>query len=136
MTKNFFEAITLGWNGREYTIPANKVFGAIECIEDAVTMVELARAAEKQTMPVARLCRAYANVLTYAGAPGVSPDAVYSAMMSGGDSSEAMTTAITTLLGMMTPPAHLVDPKAPKKSQPGAGRRSKRSIKPQSAIAG
>jgi hypothetical protein len=101
---NHFEDVKISWAGIDYTIPAHKMMGAIARIEDHVTMPELQRFGERQTVPMTRLASAFASVLRYAGATKVTDEDVYAAMFStDGNAQEAMAEAITVLLGMMVP---------------------------------
>lgn len=100
-----FESVKLTWHDRVFDIPPNKLLGAIARIEDFLTLAEITRFALAGSAPLAKIAQAYAAVLTYAGAHGVTADDVYYGMFSGdpGDMANAQN-AIATLLGMMVPP--------------------------------
>lgn len=99
----FFEPIELEWNGEQYTIPSNRVLGAIAIIENHVTFTELADAAVKNRMPMVRLSQAWGAVLRYAGAK-IEDDEVYSLMFSG-DIKNQIVTSVNALMVMMLPPS-------------------------------
>lgn len=105
-----FDPITLKLKGREYVIPAHKVMGAICCIEDVVTLEEMRRYGLKETAPLGKLAAAYSAVLRYAGAKpeDCEPDAIYAAMIRGGEA-DAVTAAVLALLGMMIPPDRIAE---------------------------
>lgn len=105
MNQGAFDDVTLHWLGVAYTIPANKMMGAIARIEDHVTMPELQRFGDRGTVPMVRLSSAFASVLTYVGARDVTAETVYSAMFgqTGGDAQMEVAQAIQVLLGMMVP---------------------------------
>ena len=97
-----FEDIHLGWAGKKYTIPADRVMGAIKRIEDHVTLAELQRDAGRGTLRLGKLSAAFADVLRYAGAAGVTERAVYAGMF-GEEAQVNVVSAVTALLGMMIP---------------------------------
>lgn len=96
-----FDDVTLTWGGVDYTIPSNKMMGAIARIEDHVTMPELQQFGQRGTIPLSRLAAAFAAVLRYAGCK-VSDEDVYEAMFDG-DQAQSMVQSTTTLMGMMVP---------------------------------
>lgn len=64
-----FQSVTLEWEGKRYTIPADKMFGAIGAIEEHYTLAELSRdSSQRDTVRLKKLCSAYAALLTYAAA--------------------------------------------------------------------
>lgn len=100
-----FADITLTWRERTYRIPARKVMGAINRIEDVITLKELTETgAERATVNLSRVACAFASVLRYAGAV-VTEEEVYLAMLSEDGAAEAMQAGVSTLLEMMIPPA-------------------------------
>ena len=100
---SIFSEVAFHWNGEEYAVPADKVMGLIEVVEDVITLEELSN----QTKGVKRavISKAFAVALRYAGANASQQD-VYTAFF---DASRAIDiqTAITALLMMMIPPEHL-----------------------------
>lgn len=97
-----FDDIHLGWQGKTLTIPAHRVMGAIKRIEDHVTLAELQADAGRGTLRLGKLSAAYADVLRYAGANGVTEEDVYAGMF-GVDAQKNVVGAIAGLLGMMIP---------------------------------
>lgn len=94
-----FEDVAITWRGREYRIAAHRVFGAIQRIEDVVTMEELRRYAMRETVPLAKLADAYAAVLRYAGARNVDGQEVYSEMF--GDDEKLQEQIIQSVMGIV-----------------------------------
>lgn len=97
-----FDDIHLGWQGKTLTIPAHRVMGAIKRIEDHVTLAELQADAGRGTLRLGKLAAAYADVLRYAGAAGVTEEDVYAGMF-GVEAQKNVVGAIASLLGMMIP---------------------------------
>jgi len=99
-----FDDIKIGWAGKEYTIPARKALGAIAQIEEVVTFAELLRYAQAGQMPLAKISKAYATVLRYAGAD-VSEEDVYLGMFADDSSQQMAFIAMQGLMEMMIPPS-------------------------------
>lgn len=102
-----FDDVKLKWNGKDYTIKANRVMGAIMRIESVVTLYELQQDAARGTMKLATVASAFGAVLRYAGAD-VDDAEVYDGLF--GDAqvaTETIQTALGALLTMMVPPARL-----------------------------
>jgi len=97
-----FDDIHLGWDGKQFTIPAHRVMGAIKRVEDHVTLAELQGDAGRGTLRLAKLSAAYAEVLRYAGVADVTEDAVYAGMF-GDQAQQNVVGAVASLLGMMIP---------------------------------
>lgn len=111
--KSVFEPIHMEWNGEKFTIPANRVLGAIARIEEHVTLNELRTdAGGRGTVRMVVLSRAYASVLRYAGA-AVADEEVYESIFekTGG---ARMLEAIQGLMMLMIPPSKLRSPEAGK----------------------
>jgi hypothetical protein len=116
MQKSQFDSITLtfdhgdGAGPKSYTIPPDKVFGAIEVIEEVITLKELSSSvARNGNPPLARISRAYASVLRYAGAR-VEDQQVYIGMFSGGeDDIKGVVAAVNGLLALMIPPSAVTE---------------------------
>jgi hypothetical protein len=139
-----FDAVTLSWEGRDHTIPANRVLGAIARIEDVVTLEELSRYGERGTMPLAKLAMAYGAVLRYAGA-NVKDDEVFTGMFSDGQKQSDLVTALMSLLTMMLPPGSIEEnggnpgeatPNPPQGARLAAAASSRRPTKRRSEPAG
>lgn len=112
MTKSQFEPITLNFTRKgsdapeTYSIPSDRVFGAICAVEEIVTLKELSEGvANRGNVSTSRLARAYAAALRYAGAKDLSDEDVYHAMFTTVTASSAMVAAINGLLSLMIPPA-------------------------------
>jgi hypothetical protein len=100
-----FDDISLDWDGKTYTIPANKVLGAIARIEDVMTLGELLAYVERETAPFGKIAAAYGAVLRYAGCK-VSNEDVYTGIFAAATPAAVQTVVIsslTTLLAMMMP---------------------------------
>ena len=99
---SIFEDVTITWSGKEYVVPANKVMGLVEVIEDIVTLEELYAAGVKRI----KLSRAFTAALRYAGAKDVTDEQVYSTLF-GAEAATATAQAIGGILHMMIPPEHI-----------------------------
>ena len=133
-----FEDIKLGWQDKDYVIPANRVLGAVARIEQHITLHEILAYSERSTAPMAVLAQAYASVLRYAGAQ-ITDEDVYQGMFTDGDTTDIVNQLLNGLLGMMLPPAH--QQKTAKVNKPGNSRKaaknsSRSSTKRRSATAG
>lgn len=127
-----FQPIKLEWKGEPFTVPADRVMGAIAVIEDVVTLKEIYEAGAKGKVKLSRIASAYGALLRYAGAK-VEDDEVYEGMFAV-DSGKAAAAAVTSLLSMMVPPNAGGKPNgAAGKSQPAAVPSSKKPSKQRSA---
>lgn len=120
---SIFKEVKLQWNGRDYVIPPDNVLMAIAKVEDILTLGELSRAMVKNTIPTGKLAQAFGAILRHAGA-NVTDDEVYAGMFGSGDRARAASSAVSTLLVLMIPPAELqqkgdVAPKRPGKKRSG-----------------
>lgn len=111
---SIFQEVGLTWKGIEYTVPADKVMGLIEVIEDVLTLEELGGT---NGIRRAKVSKAFAVALRYAGANGVSQQEVYNNFFDPTKAVEIQT-IITSLLMMMIPPEHLQESTAKKKTTP------------------
>lgn len=57
------------WRGKGHTVPANRMFGAIEAVEAYITRTQIIEAITLGTTPYSKVSRAWAAALRYAGAP-------------------------------------------------------------------
>jgi hypothetical protein len=121
-----FQDVVLGWDGANYTIPAERVLGAIAEIEQVITLSEIAAYNERGTAPMAKLAQAFGAALRYAGAK-VANDEVYAGLLRGGDSQGVAVKSVTALLQMMLPPASFAQKEAPRGNGRGVGTRSSKS---------
>jgi hypothetical protein len=94
---NIFEQVELTWRGDPYVIPPKRVLAAIEQVERVITLGELANPTQ---LPLARLARAYATLLRFAGC-SVRDDEVYAALWTEDDRNAA--TLVTALIDVMVP---------------------------------
>lgn len=96
-----FDKIELKWKGETYTVESNRVLRLIARVEEVVTVDELVKYAQRQTAPLAKLSMAYGAALRYAGVT-VTDEEIFESIFSG-NSSAAVTQAVTGLLSMMIP---------------------------------
>lgn len=68
--------ITLVFNDQEYRVSDAQSWGLIEAVESVVSIFELLPAVQSGQPPMAKVCRAYAAALSYAGAGNVTPEQV------------------------------------------------------------
>jgi len=125
-----FDDITLEWHGKEFTIPANRVLKAIACVEDVLTLNELAMYSERKAIPFAKIASAYGAVLRYAGAR-VTDDEVYSGMLQSEDKGVTVTTALGGLMAMMMPKEHKPGNGQAPQAEVGKTKSSRKPSKPQ-----
>lgn len=127
-----FDDIHLGWMEKKYTIPAYRVMGAIKRIEDHITLGELQATASRGTIKLGRIAAAYAELLRYAGAEGVTEIEVYAGMFSKNAQANVVG-AVSALLSMMiptnvkigaAPPSGEGNRRAPRTAQSSSKRRS------------
>jgi hypothetical protein len=100
-----FQPVELSWDGEVFTIPANRVLGAIAVIEEQITFSELVASSSAGRPPMATIAKAFAGVLRYAGSR-VTDEEVYAGMFDQG-AQESIALSINTLLVMMVPPGAL-----------------------------
>lgn len=97
-----FQPVELVFKDQTYTIPANKVLGAIASVESIITLGELQVFAARRAAPVAKMAMAFGALLRYAGAAVTDQD-VAEHVFSGGDQGKVID-AIANLLLLMIPP--------------------------------
>jgi hypothetical protein len=112
-----FQPVIIGWNGEDFTIPANKVLGAIAVVEELVTFPELVAMMESGRPRLLLIARAYAGVLRYAGAT-VTDEETYAGMFNG-TQQQQIAEAINALLVMMVPPSAMAEPQGKLKAAAG-----------------
>lgn len=115
-----FDDVTLEWDGKEKTVPADGVMRMLAKVEDHLTLHEMQTFSERGTAPLIRVSMAYAAALKHAGFQ-VDDQTVYKRLMdsSDGDEGRFAIDVITQLQMMMVPPADLDVKRAPKSDQPG-----------------
>lgn len=109
---NIFQEVGLTWDGEEYVVKAENVMGLIETIESVITLEELS---SQRGIQRAKVSKAFAMALRYAGCKGVTQQHVYTAFFNSEKSIEIQN-VITTLLMMMIPPEHLQEKTPPAKT--------------------
>lgn len=102
--RSVFEDHEIGWEGKTYTIPADRMLRVIASVEDVVTYGELLNYAARKSAPFGKLARAYSIVLRAAGVP-VTDDEVYLGMLRDGESVDLTLSAINGLFALMVPPS-------------------------------
>jgi hypothetical protein len=134
-----FQDVKLAWKDEEFTIPGDKVLGAIAIIEEHITFTEMIDALRRGRPKIMAIAKAFAGILRYAGA-NVTDEEAYEGMFSGGDLQRKIIDSINMLLVMMVPPSALGGKPggAPPlgKPQATASKRSKRSTKERLGKAG
>ena len=105
---SLFEDITLEWDGKKKTVPANDVMRMLAKVEDHLTLGELHQFRQRGTAPLIRCCMAYAAALQHAGFD-VTSDAVYNRIItaSGPEQGQQALAIVESLQTMMIPPANL-----------------------------
>lgn len=130
-----FQPVTLNWSDQDYTIPADRIMGAIATVEEVMTLGELAEASNTGRINISKLSRAYSAMLQYAGAPSASWEVVYKSMFAGNQTTALL--GVRSLLIMMMPPSDLVQKMntgaTPKGKARAASNSSKRRTKRPSA---
>jgi hypothetical protein len=116
-----FGDVELIWKNTTYTIPSNRIMGAIRRAEQHLTLAELHEMNERGAMRLGAIATAYADLLAYAGAK-VTDEEVYRTMFATGSVLSAIAGALNGLMGIMIPPADILTPedRAPGKDQPTA----------------
>lgn len=103
-----FDPIEITWEGKTLKIPADKVLGAVNKVEEVVTLTKLIKMAEVGAgdgtgISVSLLSKAYGSVLRYAGAD-VTDDHVYVTLLGAGRMSiEETKHALFLLLQILLP---------------------------------
>lgn len=101
---SLFEEFAVTWGGKEYSIPADKVMGLIEVVEDHVTLEDLQGGIKR-----AKLSAAFRAILNYCGARNVSQEEIYNVFFDR-EQAEMITGIITAIQVLMIPPEHLRGP--------------------------
>lgn len=98
---SIFQEIGVTWKGKEYKVPANKVMGLVETVEEIITIEELADGKLRR----AKMSRAFAAVINYAGGHA-DLEEVYNRFFDASNGVE-MAGIINSILQLMIPPEHL-----------------------------
>lgn len=135
-----FEPVEFEWRGKKYALPADRILATVAKVEDVVTLTELLRFQSRSAVPLAKLARAFALVLTEAGAE-TTADEVYAGVFREAMQSQTRTaeTVVAMLFALMCPPASLQEGGAaqgkPRPAEVGAAS-SKRSSRRRSGRSG
>lgn len=99
-----FQAFQIEWDGVDYSIPADRIMGAIATVEDCLTLAEIHEmVSDPRKVKVGRVSRTWGDLLRYAGAK-VTDEQVYEGMFKGArDQSSRVVIALWTLLKLMVP---------------------------------
>jgi hypothetical protein len=97
-----FSDVELEWQGQLYTIASDRMMKAIAIIEGHITVSEILLVTVGRSIPLSKLCMAYAAVLRYAGAR-VTDEQVYESVFDGADVQGTMSRAVEKLMTMMLP---------------------------------
>lgn len=107
-----FDDVTMSWDGKTYTVPADRVMRLVAKVEDVLIgdSGESALDVLMNKRPTARISEAFEVALRYAGAP-VAPGEVYLSIMQGLALSnpnhlEHTMRAVMALLELLAPPVH------------------------------
>ena len=132
-----FQPIKLSWKGKAFTVPAERVLGAIASIEEVATFPEIIRMING-TPNMSKIARAYGAVLRYAGAV-VDDEEVYEGMFQPGSTHMEVLTALNAMVTMMMPPSAITGATSEgnlRRAKKARSRLSKPSSKRRSAAAG
>ena len=98
-----FTDIEMVWSGKTYTVKSTRVMGLIAQIEDVLTFSEIAAFMQRGTVPMVRLCQAYAVALKYAGAK-VTDEMIYHTVYAETEKQNVVLRAIVGVLALALPP--------------------------------
>lgn len=124
---SIFQAVSVSWQGQTFTVPANRVLGAIASVEGVITLHELQAFAQRGTAPTALIAQAFGALLRYAGA-NCTDEEVYAGMFTSGNTASVLE-SVMTLLRLMVPPVNFPAGSAEGNASPAAGKRSKKRSK-------
>lgn len=68
-----FKPVTLTYNGEDFEVTADRVWGLIGTIEEVISRNKLVIALHNQDVPITKVATAFAAALNYAGAKNVKP---------------------------------------------------------------
>jgi hypothetical protein len=136
---SIFNPIKMAWHGKDITVPANQVLGAIAVVEEVIPMDQVAAIVFNRTrINVAKISQAYGALLRYAGQE-VSDEDVFIAMFDSSEKLEQAREAMKALALIVMPPAMLVTSfhrASAGKRKPSRSRSSKPSTRRRSRAAG
>lgn len=123
---NVFDSFKFKWEGAEYEVPSDRIFGAIARVEEHVSLGELyAMIDNYRAVKNTQLAAAYSALLGYVGKP-TSRESIY-AVIFPADSDARVNTinAITGLLQLMIPDKVKKDAVAAAEKQLSSGQEPK-----------
>jgi hypothetical protein len=131
-----FQDIALPWRGKDYTIAGNSVTRAIAAMEEVLTLTELYHFKQRGSPPFAKLARAYALLLKFAGAEA-DENEVFARMLSDAEAQQSATAIVDYLFGrLMADATKASAADAPRgNGSAGAARSSRNSTRRSSAAA-
>jgi hypothetical protein len=128
-----FSSFDFAWDGADYSIPSDRIMGAIATVEDCMTMAEIHEMlSSPRKLKVARVARVWGELLRYAGAP-VTDEQVYAGMFGGAkDQASRVVVSLYSLLKLMVPESAVSEQgNPPRQARPVAtGLPKKRSKRP------
>lgn len=110
MSGSPFDDVHLRWDGKDYTIPANRVMGAIKRCEEHYSLNRIQRDIALNDIKTSKVAAAFAELLRYAGARDASEDQVYNGMFGSSEAQETVMDSVILLLLMMVPKKGKVSP--------------------------
>lgn len=124
-----FQPFTIKYDGREITIPADKILQAIAVVEEVITFDELNRMYVTNNYKRAQLVKAFMALLNFAG-DKTDAEAFYKSMYTKGEAMVAVMGTCQMLMVLMIPPPDMQSEAAPTGNQgPQKKSLSKKSIK-------
>jgi len=103
MSGSPFDDVHLRWGGKDHTIPANRVMGAIKRVEDHYSLNQIQRDIARNDIKTSKVAAAFAELLRYAGERGVTEEQVYDGMFGSREAQETVMDSVILLLVMMIP---------------------------------
>lgn len=119
-----FEDKRITWDGKVYVIPARRVLEGIALIEEHLTLPELLSYGARQTVPMAKIAKAYGALLRHAGADLTDDDVyigIFGAIVGADQHASAVVTTCAGLIQMMVPKSKGAPVLAPGETAPTAG---------------
>jgi hypothetical protein len=114
-----FSDFTMSWDGVDYSIPKHRILGAIDAVEDVVTIAEIhTMLADPEKIRFRKVARAFSELLRYAGAK-ISDEQVYEGMFSQDkEKTSSVMVSLFLLLKLMIPESAMKAPEAPASGNP------------------
>ncbi len=104
-TMDHFEEVTLEFDGSEYIVPEDKIWGLLKALEAITTFQGLVTKLAQNEVPAMTVYEAYAVALRYAGHKTVNPQVVAKGVTR--PQMIAMAYALAGILRMSNPPEDL-----------------------------